>query len=496
MRNTNSWVQLFIPLTIAALLWMSCERPTEPPDPNSPPDTKLSNVPKDNDTIFPLATMSWTGGDNDGYVARYQYRYVTYHMSLGSGGVWTEFDSTVWKDTTGTSLTVAFNSSEALNRQVFYVRAIDNTGTVDPTPATKTMFTSKASPPVTRVVTPVKGDTIMALVAITDWWTGMTLTFSAYDQTVHGAVVDYAWSVDGGVWHWGTDTTIAIKPEDFAAPLSGRHYIKVVSRNSTNLIDPVGDSVSFVLRVPTFEKDLLIIDETDEFNYPFITYNIADSTVDNFYARVFPESDSWDYKAHGGMPPQTLLSHYKLIVWHADDRPVSVPHKISDPKNIAVFTDYLKVGGKFLMSGWGILKSFAYYNNFPFSFQPGTFVFDYLHIRTVDETPRIGDCIGGDSAMTAFSSFSVDSVKMAFFPYNGKLGEVNIITSTAGFTVGLYSYKNLPNSQYVSYRGRPLALRYYGTAFDAVVLGFPLYFIREDDAKTMGIQILRNLQVH
>ncbi len=482
-------------MAVVAFLWMSCERPTAPPNPNSPPETKLSNVPKDNDTIFPLATMNWTGGDNDGFVARYQYRYITYHLAAGAISAWREFDSTSWKDTTGTSITVAFNSSDNLNRQVFSVRAIDNTGATDPLPAVKIVYTTKASPPVTRIVLPVKEDTIIGLATVSDWWTGVTLTFTATDQTIHGAVVDYAWSVDGSAWHWGTDTALSITPSSFAAPLSGRHYIRAVSRNSTNLIDPVGDSVSFVFQVPTLEKQVLVIDETDEFNYPFITYNIADSTVDNFYSRVFPKSDQWDYKAHNGMPPRTILSRYKLVVWHADDRPVSVPHKISDPKNIAVFTDYLKVGGKFLMSGWGILKSFAYYNNFPFSFQPGSFVFDYLHIRTVDETARIGDCIGGESTLTKFSSFSVDSAKMDFFPYNGKLGEVNIITSTAGFTVGLYNYKNLPNSTYVTYRGRPLALRYYGTAFQAVVFGFPLYFIREEDAKLMGVQILDNLEV-
>ncbi len=85
-----------------------------------------------------------------------------------------------------------------------------------------------------------------------------------------------------------------------------------------------------------------------------------------------------------GCRPGRSWPQYKLLVWHADDVPVSRPHKISDPANIEVFTDYLKVGGKFLMSGWRILKSFAYYNNFPYTFPAGTFVYDYLHIYTVD----------------------------------------------------------------------------------------------------------------
>jgi len=247
--------------------------------------------------------------------------------------------------------------------------------------------------------------------------------------------------------------------------------------------------------MPSFEKKVLVIDETDEFNFPFVTYNISDATIDNFYSRVFPDADHWDYKANKGMPSRATLAKYKLVVWHADDWPQSNPHKISDPRNIEIFTDYLIVGGKFLMSGWGILKSFAYNSNFPYTFPQGSFVYDYLHIRTVGVTELIGDCIGGESAMASFSSFRVDSAKIAFFPFSGKLGQVNLIISPAGFTVSLYTYTNLPSSSYVSYRGRTIALRYYGTTFDAVVLGFPLYFINEEDAIVMGNQILRNLNI-
>jgi hypothetical protein len=285
-----------------------------------------------------------------------------------------------------------------------------------------------------------------------------------------------------------------VTPDKFKAPLNGPHYIKVTARNNTNLVDPIGDSVAVTVVVPSFAKSVLIIDETDEFNSPFITLGIQDATVDSFYAEVFPGSDSWDFKANG-MPPREVLAQYKLLVWQADDVPVSKPHKISDPKNIEVFTDYLKVGGKFLMSGWRILKSFAYYNNFPFSFQPGTFVYDYLHIRMVTETDILGDCTGGKGKTGVFSDIHVDSMKLALFPYDKKLAQVNLINTMAGFTDILYSYVNDPNSPNVTYRGRAIALRYYGTVFDAVVLGFPMYFIQKDDAKRMAQEILHSLHV-
>jgi hypothetical protein len=479
----------------ASVMWISCERPTQPPTGNKPPHTKLANVPSEADTVFPLATLNWTGGDDDGFVSRYQYRYITYHRAAGAAVTWVPFDSTTWKDTSATSVTIAFNSNQDLNKQIFYVRAIDNEGAIDPVAVARVLYTTKASPPATTILNPLTNTSVFALNTKSDWWTGITLQFKAVDKTVNGQVVEYAWSADGGPMHWVGDPNVVIAPFDFKQPLSGVHYIKVSSRNNTNLIDPVGDSVAITMLNPTFEKDVLIIDETDEFNLPFITLNISDQTVDAFYSRVFPGADSWDYKSNNGMPSRDLLAHYKLIVWHADDRPVSLPHKIADAKNIAIFSDYLRVGGKFLMSGWGILKSFAYYQNFPFTFLPGTFVYDYLHIRTVDETALIGDCIGGSGISSKFSTFRVDTVKTNFFPFGGMLGQVNLITVPAGFTEGLYSYENLPSSTYVKYRGKYIGLRYYGTSYDAVVLGFPLFFIREDDAKVMAKEILQSLNV-
>ncbi len=479
----------------ACVVWIACERPTQPPNDNKAPHTKLANVPSEADTVFPLATLNWTGGDDDGFVSRYQYRYITYHLAPGSATNWLLFDSTAWKDTTATSVTIAFNSNQTINKQVFYVRAIDNEGAIDPVAVSRVLYTTKASPPATTILNPLSNTSVFALSTVSDWWTGITLQFKAVDMTVNGQIVEYAWSVDGGEMHWVADPNVIITPESFKQPLSGIHYIKVSSRNNTNLVDLAGDSVAIKLLPPTFEKNVLIIDETDEFNLPFITLNIPDQTVDDFYARVFPGADTWDYKTKGGMPPRDTLAHYKLILWHADDRPVSVPHKISDPKNIAIFTDYLRVGGKFLMSGWGILKSFAYTQNFPFTFLPGTFVYDYLHIRTVDETALIGDCIGGSPVSSKFSQFRVDTVKTNFFPFSGMLGQVNLITVPAGFTEGLYSYENLPTSSYTKYRGRYIGLRYYGTTYDAAVLGFPLYFVREDDAKVMAREILQSLRV-
>ncbi len=469
---------------LGVLLWQTCSRETSPAFPNQPPNTTLANIPVPNDTIFALATLHWDGEDNDGYIVAYEYRYITRHIFAA--------DSVVqpWKKTDKTSLTIAFESSDDLNYQRFQIRAIDNKGEADPTPAEKRFYTYKTTFPETKLLVPSQNQQFFAIPQTTDWWFGVQITFTAEDKDVQGEIVEYAWAVDRGAWHWETDTTLYITPDNFV-PLEGKHTIRVTSRDNTNLVDPIGDSVVVRLITPVFDKKILIIDETTEKSFP-AGVTATDEDVDKFYAEIFGADNSWDY-AKKGFPPKDTLSHYQLMIWHADNSysASSAAHKL--PQHIVDVMDYLNVGGDLIMSGWRILKSFAPLASFPQSFAEGTFIHDYLHINIADETAPVPDFIGANGIGT-FTDIRVDSAKLAkAFPYYGKLDQINLMPSRAGFTDVIYTYKNLNNSSWVQYRGRPCGLRYYGTSFDAVVFGFPIYFIRMDDAKILAEEILRSL---
>ena len=216
--------KVFLALLLAAAcapLWLSCERPVAPENPNGPPDTRLANVPKERDTVFALVNLSWTGGDNDGFITAYQYRYFTYHLAPGSTDSWVIFDSTAWHDTTGTGATIAFNSTEALNMQRFLVRALDNDGNYDPTPAERVLYTLRTVSPVTKILSPKNNGSLLVTNTVTDWWQGVLLTFKATDPTGRGQIVQYAWSVDDGPWTWQTDTSVFITPEKFSGAADG-----------------------------------------------------------------------------------------------------------------------------------------------------------------------------------------------------------------------------------------------------------------------------------
>lgn len=470
----------------ALVLWssLSCERKTSPANPNLPPNTTLANIPRDGDTLFALITLYWDGEDNDGFISGYQYRYITYHLQKG--------DSLVqpWVYTQSTSITLPFESSDVLNFQRFQVRAVDDVGDVDPTPAEKRFYTVQTIYPVTQILFPGNGQQYFVQEQVSDWWLGIKLSFTAVDED--GEVVEYAWAVDNGDWNWTTDTTLYITPEYFS-PLDGPHTLRVTSRDNTNLVDPVGDSVQVMLIKPSFAKNVLIIDETRESLFPIPLRSFyKDADVDSFYARIFGTSEQWDYFSKG-MPPKSVLGEYKVIVWHADNPYTNENDVHRLPRHINDVIDYLHVGGDLVMGGWRILKSFAQADPFPKTFNEGSFIYDYMHILQANETPLVPADLTVALGSSGFSSVRVDSLKLSeAFPYLGKLAQVNVIPRRAGFTDVIYRYGNDPNGLTWP-RGLAIGLRYYGTAFDSIVLGFPMFFIREEDAAVMAQEILSSL---
>lgn len=468
----------FILITVFLFYWISCEKPISEPNPNLPPNTTLSNIPVYGDTLFPVIDVTWDGEDFDGYIIGCEYRYITTHLYQG--------DSIVkpWQFTKDEILHIVFESSDSLNKQRLQIRAVDNKGDVDPTPAELILYTPRTSYPITTIESPLDEETFFVLPQTTDWWQGIRLTYTAYDKD--GKVVNYAWSVDDGPWNWTEDTTVFITPENFSQPLSGLHKIVVISKDNTDLLDPYGDTVKVNLIEPSFEKPILIVDETDENQFPR-SAKTHDEEVDSFYTKIFGTEDSWDL-INKNYLPKNLIGKYKMIVWHADNPLSTKPHFF--PQYTEIIQDYLNVGGKLILSGWRILKSFAWDENFPKNFPAGSFVRDYLHINVADETGMFpSDFTGPHGVGEEFSDARVDENKLKSFPYYGKLSQVGIVSERGGFTKIIYSY--VGNN--IDYAGRTVGLRYYGTSYDLIVLGFPLYFIQEEDAKQMGKEMLINM---
>lgn len=491
MRTRTIIFGLFI---LVMGIWSCRTKDITQPNENMPPTTTLANIPVDGDTVFALARIEWDGGDDDGYIIGYEWKYTTTYLSSGEQ---VELD---WQFTEETSLTIAFNSGDPTgNQQEFQVRSIDNSEVADPTPAVKTFFTLPTAAPEIDIVTPTDELDFFALQQVTDWFLGIPLTYTGNDLDEFGQITEWGWSVDGNEYHWTTDTTLYIDPADIPAPFYGAHEIGVIARDNTNILSEEA-KVTINLIQPTFEKDILIIDETVEEFFP-PSARTTDAHVDSFYAELFGvpniEEDHWDYEYHelrgNPLPSLEKIGQYKMILWHADNQPSGgAPHKLALHEDL--FKNYMSIGGDFFMSGWRILKSFAWGKAFPTDFEEDSFVGEYLHILRANESPvYLGDFVGGYGIYEGFTDIYADSSKLEGYPYNNMMVQVNTIEIAGGFTDILYRYIAPPDSPFRDYAGQPVGLLYSGTVFDAVILGFPVYFLRHQDAVTMTDKILQLL---
>lgn len=463
---------------------------SKPANENLPPNTTMANIPVENDTVYALATLTWDGEDNDGYVVAFEYSYTTYPLVNSLG------DSIFhdWQTTEKSELTIAFSSPDPLNRQNFQVRAVDNSGNVDPTPAKKIIYTTQTTPPTTAISSPKKGEKFFAAEQTSFWFPGITLKFSGDDRD--GTITAYAWAADSGDWHWVSvvETEVIVKPQDFDEPLDGEHTLRVISKDDTDLIDPKGASVTIDLVVPSFEKDILILDETRE---DFSLRNVPDATVDDFYQDIFGYNNDYIIDNRSllifSFPDLRRLGKYKLVIWHSDDS--KTPFYTRNSTAMSRIKSYLRIGGDLIMGGSGMVDPWLppalpiIGRPHPFEFVPGSFAVEFLHLIKGDLSSLEGN-FSGATGVGGFSDVEIDPTKMnPSFPHNAKVPLVVVAYEKGGFTRDILIYKDQdPNAT-----GYPCAIRYYGDVYDLAFIGFPLWALKHEDARVFASELLKNM---
>jgi len=81
-KITSAFLVLFL-----LLQWVNCEKKgSNILYPNQLPQTWIANIPTENTpqtSYFPLISISWKGGDDDGYIKGFYVRWNTYHLTRG-----------------------------------------------------------------------------------------------------------------------------------------------------------------------------------------------------------------------------------------------------------------------------------------------------------------------------------------------------------------------------------------------------------------------------
>jgi len=140
-RRIEGPLHSIIVLAIAFLF--GCSTPTEPrrPEPQDP-ETELTYAPVEGDTTLYRVHLYWNGYDKDGEITEFRFA-----LDGDTANAFSKWTPTTAKDTT---MIFRVDPIREVGGHVFWIRAVDNEGRYDRTPA-KRFFSSKTVPPVSRI---------------------------------------------------------------------------------------------------------------------------------------------------------------------------------------------------------------------------------------------------------------------------------------------------------------------------------------------------------
>jgi len=194
-------------------------------DRNLAPNTRLTGAPAPYSQTNYRVHMYWDGSDADGFVAGYYF-------------AWDDTSAASWFYTTKADsfFKALIDTAGETRRHTFYVRAVDNEGKLDPSPARVRFDAWTVLPRVESLYRvggpkdpqspnydPAAKDTVLMGSTCTFVWTGSDPDGGA------SAPVDFSWRLDSNVpTDWSPNTT-AVADE---IP-SGTHYLYVAAKDET-----------------------------------------------------------------------------------------------------------------------------------------------------------------------------------------------------------------------------------------------------------------------
>ncbi len=336
MNNLNSLFKLSIALL--TILWLfSCkEKISGNLQPNQPPETFLFVKSTGKDTLNHTASIQklyWDGLDKDGFITGFYYTWKA------------QPDSADWQWTQKRSLTFPLKISGAETSYVFQVRAVDNKGDWDPTPASQLFPIKNTAPTINWLPTSRIPDTT---------FTVASFIWQANDLDGDSTIIYFEYALDDtSQWRRiaGFRRNLTLTAD--SGLTEGEHvfFIRAVD---------VAKSYSPVIRMPQrgswFVKEpkgeyLLIDDFANEAQslYPDRYYK---SMLKQILPEVDPQAgfDYWNIEEQ--FPASRLqfietLKLFKRVIWYSDLIQETDEHFIT--AQVAI-PEFLNAGGKIIYS--------------------------------------------------------------------------------------------------------------------------------------------------
>jgi len=352
--------------------------------PKLPPETTVF-VQGPVDTVSFKAHLYWFGTDPDGEVVGFELRFK--HPDAPA--------DTQWVRTTLTDSSFSVYTPTGVSRPVFEVRAIDDDGTRDPTPATQTFTFRNLAPTLAILSGPAPSDTTFASV---------TVSWSASDPDGDIGRATYRLWLDGHEADPNvlTATTFTVPTDQFrqgGALLSGPRSVFVQAIDDAGYATPPQRRDWYVRAPVTGSRArLLIVDDEPGTGAPQVR---QDTLFLNTAVRNLPAGTFTVLKLELTQPFRStadLEQTFKLfdaVIWYRGPQGSGQPILTNYRDGVA---RYLESGGRFLIESQQVVQGQGATGIFPESWVSTYFGSDFLYKHSTD--------VPGDSSVAWGISFT------------------------------------------------------------------------------------------
>ncbi len=236
----------------------------------------------------------------------------------------------------------------------------------------------------------------------------------------------------------------------------------------------------------SLDKGILLVDETK--NGTGNLFDPTDAEVDEYYNNILSYfyHNNYDVDITGEIKLADLGA-FSTIIWQGNDN-TEFTSALSAVDAVKKYLDY---GGNVLFTGFSASKSFNGNIGVINSFADGDFIYDYLKVdSSINKLSAL--FIGAAPKTSSYNHIWVDSSKSSLAT-NYHLRKVEAISSNSEGTE-IYTYNSNYDSTISqgSMRGLPVGVEYLGNDYKTVVLNIPLFYMDEEQSKTLINYILQN----
>jgi hypothetical protein len=260
-------------------------------------------------------------------------------------------------------------------------------------------------------------------------------------------------------------------------------YIAVRAFDSEGNGSPMADEVVGIPVQLALDQGILVVDETQNWtsgSFP------RDTTQDKYYRALLEgyKIAEHEFGSDGQKPALVDLAPYSTVFWHSDDySSLLMKGCLSDLEL------YLSHGGKLVLAGWKPSADVTGSTIDTMHYYPGSFMYDYFKVSQMRRS-LASDSLLGAVGKLGYPDVAVDPGKVPVASWGGTMRYVEHLTPVPP-AEGIYDI-DMKNDGSV-FEGLNCGVRYLGGDFKTVLLGFPLYFMEQGQAKTVVQKIMDDL---